>query len=139
MASLGHVTNTAHRAPCEILQQTKCRAHTMERQHSSNFLNLHSLVVPIPLNCTLKLILNHFLQPHLFRLKNNEKKKSSPPRIQKGKHVSNFLILSLPILLPCPSSSNPHMTAYITFCHTHLMDSILFFLATTGLSVQIYI
>lgn len=29
-----HVTNTAHRAPCDTLQQLSCRAHRMKRQHS---------------------------------------------------------------------------------------------------------
>lgn len=104
-----HVTNTAHRAPYEILQQHNCRAHAMKRQHSSNFLSLHSLVVPIPLHCTLKCILIHFLQPHLLHFKKNKKTHTTTNptyahRKRKVLHQFSYSTISYP-------SSNPQMTA----------------------------
>lgn len=96
-----HVTNTAHRAPYDTLEQPSCTAHTMKRQHSSNFLSLHSLIVLLTLNCTLKFILIHFLQPHLFHFKKNKKTRTTTnTHIKKGKCFSNFLILPF----SCPSS-----------------------------------
>lgn len=114
---LSHVTNTAHRALYNILQQLSCRVHILKRQHSSNFLSLHSLVVPLLLNSTLKLILIHFLQLHLFHFKKFHT--TTNTHTKKGKHFSNYLILPFPIPLPCPSFSNPQMTAYITFLTLH--------------------
>lgn len=74
------VTNTAHKAPYDTPQQTNSTARTMKRQHSSSFLSLRSLVVLLTLNCTLKLILIHFLQLNYFTLRRTKKPTLPPTR-----------------------------------------------------------
>lgn len=125
-----HVTNTAHRAPYEILQQHNCRAHAMKRQHSSNFLSLHSLVVPIPLHCTLKCILIHFLQPHLLHFKKNKKTHTTTNptyahRKRKALHQFSYSTISYPSSLSFLFKSTDD--SYITFCHSTLDGSHLIF------------